>query len=128
MNTSFLKTTVAAAALIVGGLISACANSGDRYVKEPPRQATIPEEVKVLTLSPVAVKELKFSENELAVVFAMDRKGNIQAFTEEGNKWAVMGYPLPAGNITQMNTITTFQTSNPKTCWLSFGYQTCITW
>lgn len=126
MNTPFLKTTVASVALVVGGLISACANSGDRYVKEIPRQVTNP--VKVLTLSPVAAKELKFSENELAVVFAMDREGNIQAFTEEGNKWAVMGYPLKAGEITQMNTITTFQTSNPKTCWLSFGYQTCITW
>ena len=128
MNKQCLKTTVATVALIIGSLISACANSGGQYGKENPRQGTVPENVKVLELGPAAVEELKFSENELAVVFAVDKEGNIQAYTAKGNKWAIREFPLRAGEITQMNTITTFQTSNPKTCWLMFGYQVCISW
>ena len=135
MNKQCLKTTVATVSLIVGSLISACANSGGQYGKENPRQGTVPENVKVLELGPAAVEELKFSENELAVVFAVDKNGKVHVFAPkdsgiENNERHKPSHqnPLPANKIVQMNTITTFQTSNPKTCWLMNGALRCITW
>jgi Tol biopolymer transport system component len=107
-------------------LISACANSGGQYGKENPRQVTVPGDVKVLSAQ--AVKELSFSDSELAVVFAMDKNGNIQTYTTDEEKTTEKDFPLPAGEIEHMNTITTFQTSNPKTCWLMHGTLSCISW
>jgi len=126
MNKQSLKTTVATVSLIVGSLISACANSGGQYGKENPRPVTAPADVKVL--SPEAAKELSFSDSELAVVFAVDKDGNIQAYTTDGNKAASREFPLPAGEIEHMSTITTFQTSNPKTCWTMHGTLVCVSW
>ena len=126
MNKQSLKTTLATVFLIVGGLISACANSGGQYGTTPARQSSGTETVKVL--SPKVEEELTFSDSELAVVFAVDKKGRLQAFTTEGNKVAPKDLPLRAGNIDQMDTITTFKTSNPKSCWLSHGSLVCVEW
>lgn len=79
-------------------------------------------------LSAQAVKELSFSDSELAVVFAVDKNGNIQTYTTDEEKTTEKDFPLPAGEIEHMNTITTFQTSNPKTCWLMHGTLSCISW
>ena len=126
MHKPCLKATVATVSLIVGSLISACANSGGQYGKENPRQVTVPGDVKVLSAQ--AVKELSFSDSELAVVFAVDKNGNIQTYTTDEEKTTEKDFPLPAGEIEHMNTITTFQTSNPKTCWLMHGTLSCISW
>ena len=126
MNRQCLKTTVATVSLIVGSLISACANSGGQYGKEPMRHTTVPEDVKVL--SPRAAKELSFSDSELAVVFAVDKEGNIQPYTTADNEVAAKKFPLWAGDIEQMNAITTFKTSNPKVCWLMHGSLVCVSW
>ena len=126
MNKQCLKITVVTFSLIVGSLISACANSGGQYGKENPRQATVPADVKVL--SPEAVKELSFSGSELAVVFVVDKDGNIRTYTPKKGKTTKWDFPLPAGNIEHMNTITTFQTSNPKTCWTMHGTLFCVEW
>ncbi|MEA3242176.1 MAG: hypothetical protein U9Q19_01905 [Pseudomonadota bacterium] len=129
MNKQCLKTTVATVSLIVGSLISACANSGGQYGKENPRQVTVSEDVNVEVLSTDAVKELSFSDSELAVVFAVDKDGNMQAYRTDGSKAAASReFPLPAGEIEHMSTITTFQTSNPKTCWTMHGTLVCISW
>jgi len=127
MNKQCLKTTVATVSLIVGSLISACANSGGQYGKENPRQVTVPADVKVL--SPEAVKELSSRDSEPVVVFVVDKDGNIRTYTPNiDNTTSKRDFPLPAGEIEHMNTITTFQTSNPKTCWLMHGALRCITW
>jgi len=129
MNKQSMKTTVATGALIVGSLISACANSDGRYVKQIPQTVTASENVQVEVLSTDAVKELTFSDSELAVVFAMDKDGNMQAYRTDGSKAAVtLEFPLLADKIQHMSTITTFQTSNPKTCWTMHGTLVCITW
>jgi len=126
MNKPCLKATVATVSLIVGSLISACANSGGQYGKENPPQVTVPGDAKVLSAQ--AVKELGFSDSELAVVFAVDKNGNIQTYTTDEEKTTEKDFPLPAGEIEHMTTITTFQTSNPKTCWLMHGTLSCISW
>ena len=72
--------------------------------------------------------QLVFSDSELAVVFAVDKNGNIQTYTTDEEKTTEKDFPLPAGEIEHMTTITTFQTSNPKTCWLMHGTLSCISW
>ncbi len=127
MNKQCLKTTVATVSLIVGSLISACANSGGQYGKENPRQGAVSGDVK--QLSPEAAKELRFSDSKLAVVFVVDKDGNIQAYTPNiDNTTNKRDFPLPAGDIVHMSTITTFQTSNPKTCWTMHGTLFCVSW
>ncbi len=126
MNGQFAKTTLATAVLMIGTLTSACANSGEQYAKTPASETTVTEGV--AQLSPEVEEALTFSDSELAVVFAVDRDGRIQAFTTQDNKVAAREFPLPAGNIDEMETITTFKTSNPKVCWVMFGSLRCVSW
>ena len=129
MNKQSIKTTAATVFLIVGGLISACANSGGQYGKEIPQRVTVSGDANVGVLSADAVKELSLSDSELAVVFAVDKDGNMRAYRTDGSKAAVsLEFPLLADKIQHMSTITTFQTSNPKTCWTMHGTLVCITW
>jgi hypothetical protein len=128
MNKPCLKATVATVSLIVGSLISACANSGGQYEKETPSQDIMPGNVMRLTAA--AEKDLTVHGKKLSAVFAVDKNGMVQVFAPSGSSIGKPGraFPLPANDIKHMNTITTFQTSNPKTCWLMHGTLSCITW
>ncbi len=128
MHKQCLKTTVATVSLIVGSLISACANSGGKYEKVNPRKDILP--ANVTELSPDAVKWLTFSGHEVGVVFVVDKEGNVQVLTPPGSiiKTHEERFPLRADHIKHMNTITTFETTNPKTCWLMHGTLYCINW
>ena len=129
MNKQSMKTAVATGSLIAGSLISACANSDGRYVKEIPQTVAASENVQVEVLSTDAVKELTFSDSPLAVVFAVDKDGNMQAYRTDGSKAAItLEFPLLADKIEHMSTITTFQTSNPTTCWTMHGPLVCLPW
>ena len=123
MTKQCLKTTAATVSLIVGSLISACANSGGQYERQHLSQGTVPEGVK--QLSAETAKALRFNENEVAVVFVVDKDGNIQTYAKEAT---TRKFPLPAGDIEQMTTITMFKTSNPKVCWMSYGTLSCVSW
>lgn len=66
-----------------------------------------------------------------AVVFSIDKKGAVQSYKINGNGTYLPSpsFPLRAGNITSIETITIFETSNPKTCWLTTsGATRCISW
>jgi hypothetical protein len=128
MNKQCLKTTVVTVSLIVGSLISACANSGGQYEKDNPSQDIMPGNVMRLTAA--AEKDLTVNGKKLSAVFAVDQNGKVQVFAPSGSSIDKPGraFPLPAEKIKHMNTITTFQTSNPKTCWLMHGALRCITW
>ena len=126
MNRHVMKTTVATVSLIIGSLISACANSGGQYGKEPPRQSTAPDAT--LPLNPKVAEALSVNGSEPALVITVDQDGNVHLFTKEGIKIAEWGFPLPAGDIENMNSITMFKTSNPKLCWTMHGTTKCIEW
>lgn len=127
MKKSCLKTTVIAAFLMAGSLMSACAIS-DGYTekKTPPRPNRLTDGV--LELTPQAANDLRFSDSKLAVVFAVDKEGKVQAFARSGSKFKPLAFPLHAENIIRMDTVTTFRTSNPTTCWLMGGSNLCISW
>ena len=128
MNKQCLKTTVATVSLIVGSLISACANSGGQIEEGNPSQDITSG--KLDRLPQTCEKDLTPPNKKLSAVFAVDKNGKVKAFAPEGSKMGNPGknFPLPAKDIKHMNTITTFQTSNPKTCWLMHGTLSCITW
>jgi len=128
MKKQCLKTTGATVSLIVGTLISACAYSGGQYDTENPSQDIMPGNVKRLPAA--AEKELTPPGKKLSAVFAVDKHGKVHAFAPSRssiNK-PERAFPLPADKIKHMNTITTFQTSNPKTCWLMHGTLYCVSW
>jgi len=126
MNRQYPKTTVALVFLIVGSLASAWANSGEQYENTEPDQAALPAGVE--ELSPQAVKELGFTDGQVAVVFTVDKNGDIQVFAPKGNKVSEKTLPLSAGSIEKLETITTFKTTNPKICWKVFGSTVCVSW
>jgi len=128
MKKQCLKTTVVTVSLIVGSLISACANSGGQYDKESPSQDIMPGNV--ARLPAAAETALTPDGKKLSAVFAVDQNGMVHVFAPSGSTIGKPGraFPLPADKIKHMNTITTFQTSNPKTCWLMHGALRCITW
>jgi len=127
MKKSGVKSTVIAAFLMAGSLMSACAVS-DGYTdkKTPPRPNRLTDGV--LELTPQAADDLRFSNSGLAVVFAVDKAGKVQAFAKRGSAFKPLTFPLHAENIIQMDTVTTFRTSNPTTCWLMGGSNLCISW
>lgn len=66
-----------------------------------------------------------------AVVFSIDKKGEIQSYKVDGKGTLLPSppSPLPAGSISSIKTITIFETTNPKTCWLTTsGATRCISW
>lgn len=134
MNKQSLKTTAAAVSLIAGSLISACAISGEQTAEGNPGQASMLGKPP-LPLPKAAEDALTKTTGYLSVVFAVDKKGNVHAFAPKGSTiepgarpFPSRGRPLPAADILQLNTISTFQTSNPKTCWVTHGSLRCISW
>jgi hypothetical protein len=135
MKKQCLKTTVVAVSLIAGSLISACANSGGQTAEGNPGQASTSGKPLPIPLPKAAEDALTITTGDLSVVFAVDKKGNVHAFAPKGSTiepgarpFPSRGKPLPAADIVQLNTISTFQTSNPKTCWVTHGLLRCITW
>jgi len=128
MNKQCLKTAAATVILTVGSLISVCANSGGQTEEGNPAQDIMPG--KPDRLSEAAEKDLTPPGQKLSAVFAVDKNGKVHVFAPKGSTIGNPGraFPLPADKIRHMNTITTFQTSNPKTCWLMHGALRCISW
>lgn len=74
-------------------------------------------------------KALSHNETLPSVVFSVMRNGSIQAFVPEGSKVIKPKYPLHANNLLNIDTITIFNTSNPKLCWITgAGDQQCVSW
>jgi len=73
--------------------------------------------------------KLKVDGQDPAVVFSINRSGAVQAFRVEGTTSKIFKFPLPAGVIESMQTITIFETRNPKKCWINLnGALECIEW
>ena len=80
-------------------------------------------------ISKETAEKIKVNGELPAVVFSVDKKGQIQSYRVKGCKASECNFPLPAGDIKSMETITLFETSNPKTCWInSSGQLECIEW
>lgn len=80
-------------------------------------------------LSPTAEKELTFSDSKLAVVFAIDGQGNIQAFRREGTVPLDVQLPLRAEQVEAFLALTVMKTTNPKVCWrTTLGSLQCVTY
>jgi hypothetical protein len=84
-------------------------------------------------IPPDVMKQLSFgTESELAVVFAVNRKGEIKAYYNPKGKPTPKGqlkFPKKNDEIELTRSITLFQTKNPTTCWInSRGTQECVTW
>jgi len=74
-------------------------------------------------------KALSHNGQSPDVVFSITKNGSIQAFVPKGAKVIVPKFPLHADNIVDIETITVFQTSNPKRCWKNGnGDQQCVVW
>jgi len=80
-------------------------------------------------ISKIVAGQIKVDGQLPAVVFSVDKKGGVQAFRVKGTTSKPFKFPLPAGTIQSMQTITIFETSNPKTCWTNtLGDLQCIEW
>lgn len=96
-------------------------NMSDMKKKCDRKCKVLPEEVEKL---------LKFDDDELAVVFAIDRRGNVQAYrNRKSGEARETPFPLKADKITSMQCVTVFETANPKTCWTDgSGNLVCVEW
>ncbi len=124
MKRSCPKSTLTAVSLIVGSLMSACADSGEDTGKKNTHQKELASGVFVLT--PQAEKDLRFGENDVAVVFVVDMAGKMKAFVKPGSKVVPLKLPMHAGNIAHLETLTTFRTTNPHYCWVGSGSDLCL--
>jgi len=74
-------------------------------------------------------KALSHNGQSPDVVFSITRNGSMQAFVPKGAKLIVPKFPLHADNIVDIDTITIYQTSNPKRCWKNgAGDEQCVVW
>ncbi len=74
-------------------------------------------------------KALSHNGQTPSVVFSVSRNGTVQAFVPEGSKVIKPKFPLHAGNLLSIETITMYTTSNPKFCWVSGnGDEQCVVW
>lgn len=80
-------------------------------------------------ISKALADQIKVDGQVPAVVFSIDKKGNMQAFRVKGTTSKPAKFPLPAGTIQSMKTFTIFETTNPKFCWINtLGFLECIYW
>lgn len=100
-----------------------------RYEDLHPQQS----QTTVQDISKEIAKQLKVNGEKPVVVFAVDKNGAIQpykvegTFSDCGNESADREFPLPAGDIEFMETLTLFATSNPKFCWVdTTGKLKCV--
>jgi hypothetical protein len=115
--------------LTAGVLLLGCegpVNAGDTG-KRPAKEG------EPAVLSKAAEQELSKSFTEkkkkLAVVFAVDEDGRLQAFRRADQKTEHVKFPFKAGEVAAMLGITVIKTTNPKYCWFSTsGSLICISW
>lgn len=74
----------------------------------------------VIPLSESAEKELSVSGRQLAVVFAVDVNGNIQAFRSNRGKLVSVDFPIKDATVLDFRGISLLNL-NPKTCWKTDG-------
>jgi len=83
----------------------------------------------VKPMSSNITKALSHHDQKPVVVFSITRGGNMQVFVPQGSKIITPKFPLHANNIVNINSITLFETSNPKFCWTSLNGDTeCVVW
>ncbi len=119
---------------LIGTFLSGChfqhrkMRSDDGFTRPPAQDG--PQVVNPTPLSDMAEKELKFTENDLAVVFSIDKKGNMQAFHPKGSTFKQnITFPLHAEEIEVILGISAVKTKNPKFCWTnSYGQSACVVW
>ncbi|VAX26733.1 hypothetical protein MNBD_NITROSPIRAE01-248 [hydrothermal vent metagenome] len=119
----------------IGVLLSGChfqhkkIGLDDGGFTRPPAQDG-PQVVNPVPLSDMAEKELKFTENDVAIVFSIDKKGNMQGFRPKGTTFKEnIIFPLHAEEIEVILGISAVKTKNPKFCWTnSYGQSACVVW
>ena len=84
--------------------------------------------------SAIVAKSAGVDIDEMAVMFIVDRNGKVKPVvpttkaTQEAKR-CKFKFPLHAGTIKDMDTLTIFATTNPKLCWRdSSGTDQCIEW
>ena len=114
-----MKKTITSAILLLSLLVS----FSQTLSAEPGAQRPTKE------ISKEVAGQIKVDGELPAVVFSVDKKGNVQAFRVKGTTSKAFKFPLPAGTIQSMQTITLFETTNPKYCWINTsGELECIVW
>ncbi len=127
--TSISLMLTGCASIAVADIKNCVPLAGGKYEKSQPKAKLLDEKTTKMLMHQTGKKP-----KNLAVVFTVDRDGNMQAFIPKhlGNKKARLcdfDFPLRAGKIKQMSTLTTFSTTNPKVCWRSpDGFEQCIVW
>jgi len=82
----------------------------------------------IVRLSPSAQKELSTGNSPVAVVFGIDRNGNIQVFVPADSKTFKKSKPIKA-LITKIGGISFIASKNPKVCWTTTsGDEECVVW
>lgn len=121
---SSTPVTIVLTAIVTTGAIVAY----NKFTKPTPIPGP-PSDNPTKKISKGTAEKLMIGKNQPAVVFSIDRSGGMQAYIVEGTKSETLQFPLPAGTITSMQTITTFETTNPKKCWTdSTGALRCVIW
>ena len=128
-------------ALLVGLVLGGCAQlhavkqgGGKPYdddKQKPPLGEHVPPGTPILpTVSADAFRGLSaMIKGEIRLVFTLDDAGNIQAFQAPGQRAFHAEFPLHAGDIIKVKSITTFTTSNPKSCFVNGGGKAiCVEW
>lgn len=111
------------------GLISVLSLQGCNAADTSNTPPTPPSRGEIPALSAAAEKELTFSNTRIAVVFAIDGDGKIQAFRRADSKTIPLEFPLHAEQVAAMSGISLIRTTNPKACWMTtLGDRKCVSW
>ncbi len=120
--------SVFSATLVIAGiLLTGCATAADKDDAVKYRSVDVP------TFDGGTAKELAFSKKRIALVFAVDEDGKIQAFRAPETKAFTAGdlalHPLHAESIAAFKSFAIIKTTNPKICWSgSDGTCYCISY
>lgn len=126
--------------LLVGLVLGGCAQlhaakqgGGKPYdddKQKPPTGEQPPGTPILPTVSAEAFRDLSaIIKGKIRLVFTLDDAGNIQAFQTPGERAFHAEFPLHAGDLIEVKSITTFTTSNPKSCYKNGGGSLiCVTW
>lgn len=108
------------AGIVIGAGVAGCA-------PPPPQKAEVPP-LRSRPLNSATEQALNFTENKLAVVFAIDNKGNIQPYRRSQASAAPVELPIKSATVLDFKSISLF-IFNPKVCWkTSDGDKECITY
>lgn len=124
MNISSRHILTLAITMIASLLFSGCSTL---HAGKPKQDSTNNRPIK--EISPTTAAKLMIDGKLPAVVFSVNRQGELQSYKIKGAKSTAFNFPLSAGKIKSVETITIFETTNPKTCWLGLsGARECIIW